>query len=132
VPNLYVLTAGPIPPNPAELLHTERFQEILKELEGEFDRVMLDSPPVGAVSDALVLSGYVDGVMLVLKAFQSDRSLCRQTLRALRDVRAKLLGAVLNNVDLDKKQYGYYQGYYYGYGKYYGDGHGPGRPNRAS
>ncbi|MBS2029350.1 MAG: polysaccharide biosynthesis tyrosine autokinase [Deltaproteobacteria bacterium] len=131
VPNLYVLTAGPIPPNPAELLHTDRFQEILKELEGEFDRVMLDSPPVGAVSDALVLSGYVDGVVLVLKAFQSDRSLCRQTLRALRDVRAKVLGAVLNNVDLDKKQYGYYQGYYYGYGKYYGDGHGPGRPNRA-
>jgi len=125
VPNLFVLTSGPIPPNPAELLHTERFQEILAQLADGFDRVMLDSPPVGAVSDALVLSGYVDGVVMVLKAFQSDRSLCRQTLRALRDVRAKVLGAVLNNVDLDKKQYGYYQGYYYGYGKYYGEGQGP-------
>ena len=132
VPNLYVLTSGPIPPNPAELLHTERFRAILAELEGTFGRVMLDSPPVGAVSDALVLSGYVDGVMLVLKAFQSDRSMARQTLRALRDVKAKVLGAVLNNVDLDKKQYGYYQGYYYGYGKYYGDGPGPARPGQGA
>ena len=125
VPGLFVLPAGPIPPNPAELLHTERFGAILAELGEQFDQVMLDSPPVGAVSDALVLSGYVDGVMLVLKAFQTDRALCRQTLRALRDVKARLLGAVLNNVDLDKRQYGYYQGYYYGYGKYYGEGQRP-------
>ena len=121
VPGLFVLPSGPIPPNPAELLHTERFKAILKELSGKFDRIMLDSPPIGAVSDALVLSSMVDGVLLVLKAFQTDRGLARQTLRALRDVRAKLLGGILNNVDLDKRQYGYYQGYYYGYGKYYGE-----------
>lgn len=125
VPNLFVLTSGPVPPNPAELLHTDRFKEILGELNRSYERVLLDSPPVGAVSDALVLSGLVDGVVLVIKAFQSDRGLCRQTLRALRDVKANVLGAVLNNVDLDKKQYGYYQGYYYGYGKYYGEGPGP-------
>jgi capsular exopolysaccharide synthesis family protein len=121
VPGLYLLPCGPIPPNPAELLHTERFKKILEDVQGKYDRVMLDSPPVGAVSDALVLSGLVDGVVVVLKAFQSDRALAKHTLRALRDVKAKILGGILNNVDLDKKQYGYYQGYYYGYGKYYGE-----------
>lgn len=131
VPNLFVLTSGPVPPNPAELLHTDRFKEILGELGQRYERVLLDSPPVGAVSDALVLSGVVDGVVLVIKAFQSDRGLCRQTLRALRDVKANVLGCVLNNVDLDKKQYGYYQGYYYGYGKYYGEGPTPTGSSRS-
>jgi capsular exopolysaccharide synthesis family protein len=132
VPGLYLLPSGPVPPNPAELLHTERFKVILNELVGDFDRVMLDSPPVGAVSDALVLSSLVDGVVVVLKAFQTDRGLSRQTLRALRDVKAKVLGGVLNNVDLDKRQYGYYQGYYYGYGKYYGEGAGPSTQTKAT
>lgn len=121
VPGLFILPSGPVPPNPAELLHTARFREILDELQGQFDLLLLDSPPVGAVSDALVLAGIVDGTMMVLKAFQTDRGLASQTLRALRDVRAKMLGAVLNNIDLEKRGYGYYQGYYYGYGKYYGE-----------
>jgi capsular exopolysaccharide synthesis family protein len=125
VPGLFLLPSGPIPPNPAELLHTERFKRILEEAASKFDKVMLDSPPVGAVSDALVLSGLADGVVVVLKAFQSDRAMAKHMLRALRDVRAKLLGGILNNVDLDRRQYGYYQGYYYGYGKYYGEGSGP-------
>jgi capsular exopolysaccharide synthesis family protein len=125
VPNLFILTSGPVPPNPAELLQTERFKQILAEIESSYDRILFDSPPVGVVSDALVLSSMVNGVLLVLKAFHTDRRMSQHSIKVLRDVKANVLGGVLNNIDLEKKQYGYYQGYYYGYGKYYGEAPSP-------
>ena len=121
VPNLFVLTSGPVPPNPAELLQTERFKQILAEIEANYDRILFDSPPVGVVSDALVLSSMVNGVLLVLKAFHTDRRMSQHSVKVLRDVKANVLGGVLNNIDFEKRSYGSSQGYSYGYGKYYGE-----------
>lgn len=121
VPGLFLLPCGPVPPNPAELLHTKAFEDLLVQLGQRFDRIILDSPPVGAVADALVLATQVDGVVMVLKAGRTNRDQAMRTVRALRDVKAKLFGAVLNDVDLEKSKYGdYYYGYtyrYYGYGE---------------
>jgi capsular exopolysaccharide synthesis family protein len=121
VPNLFVLPCGPIPPNPAELMHTKAFGELLDQLGAKFDLLILDSPPVGAVSDAVVLATLVDGVVVVLKAGKTQRDLAKRTVKALRDVKANVYGAVLNDVDLKKSKYGdYYYAYayrYYGYGE---------------
>ncbi len=122
VPGLFVLPSGPVPPNPAELLHTERFRKIVDQLAGRFDRVMFDSPPVGAVTDPLVLANHLDGTILVAKMLHTDRGMAERATKSLRDANAKVLGAVLNDVDIEKRQYGYYLGYYYSYGRYYGEG----------
>lgn len=121
VPGLFVLPCGPVPPNPAELLHTRAFSELLDQLGEKFDKVLLDSPPVGAVADAVVLATKVDGAVMVLKAGVTHREVAIRTVRALRDVKAPIFGAVLNDVDLERSKYGdYYYGYsyrYYGYGE---------------
>lgn len=121
VNGLFLMPCGPIPPNPAELLHTQAFSDLLNKLGERFDRIILDTPPVGAVADAVVLSTQVDGVVMVLKAGQTNRDVARRTVRALQDVKANIYGAVLNDVNLEKSKYGdYYYGYayrYYGYGE---------------
>jgi capsular exopolysaccharide synthesis family protein len=119
VPNLSVLPCGPVPPNPAELLHTEAFGSLLSEMASRYDRVIIDSPPVGVVSDAVVMSTRVDGTLLVLKVGQTSRDVAKRAVRALSDVKARIFGAVLNDLDLSNQKYGQYY-YYYQYG-YYGD-----------
>lgn len=121
VPNLFVLPCGPIPPNPAELLHTQAFRELLEKLKGRYDKVVLDSPPIGAVADAVVLSTVADGVLMVLKAGQTHREVAKRAVRALNDVKAKLFGAVLNDINLEKSKYGDYYYAYRQYGYYYGE-----------
>jgi capsular exopolysaccharide synthesis family protein len=120
VPNLFVLPCGPVPPNPAELLHTATFNTLLQEMEQRFDRVIIDSPPVSVVADAVVMATNVDGTLMVLKAGQTSRDLAKQAVRQLVDVKAHLFGAVLNDLDLENQKYGQYY-YYYQYGYYYGD-----------
>lgn len=120
VSGLFVLPCGPVPPNPAELLHTKAFAELLNQLGEKFDRILLDSPPVGAVADAVVLATQADGVVVVLKAGQTHREVAQRTVKALRDVKANIYGAVLNDVNLERSKYG---DYYYGYAyRYYGEG----------
>jgi polysaccharide biosynthesis transport protein len=121
IPNLFVLPCGPIPPNPAELLHTQAFKDLVKKLEGKFDKVVLDSPPVGAVADAVVLSTQVDGVLMVLKAGVTHREVAKRAVRALNDVKARCFGAVLNDINLEKSKYGDYYYAYRQYGAYYGE-----------
>jgi capsular exopolysaccharide synthesis family protein len=121
VPNLSVLPCGPVPPNPAELLHTTAFQKLLAEMGAQFDRVIVDSPPIGVVADAVVMSTHVDGTLLVLKAGRTSRDAARQAVRQLRDVNAAIFGAVLNDLDLQNQKYGHYA-YYYRYGYYDGEG----------
>ncbi|MEZ4296434.1 MAG: polysaccharide biosynthesis tyrosine autokinase [Polyangiaceae bacterium] len=124
IPNLSVYVAGPHPPNPAELLQSERFRTVLKRLTSEYDYVLLDSPPVLAVTDAAVLSTLVDGVVMVTRAFQTRKELAQHALRRLTDVGAHVAGVVLNAVNLTKDEYKYsYQ--YYRRGGYYED-----RPSR--
>lgn len=121
VPNLFVLPCGPIPPNPAELLHTQAFKDLLVKLEGKYDKVLLDSPPIGAVADAVVLGTQVDGVLMVLKAGITHREVAKRAVRALNDVKARCFGAVLNDINLEKSKYGDYYYAYRQYGYYYGD-----------
>jgi len=112
VPNLYCIPCGPIPPNSADVVASERFKNLLDELGEHFDRIVLDSPPVVAVTDSAILSTLVDGVLLVVRAFKTTFGLSRSGLRTLRDVDAPIAGAVLNAVNLDRHEY-YYQRYYY-------------------
>jgi capsular exopolysaccharide synthesis family protein len=121
IPNLSVLPAGPIPPNPAELLHSERFKGFLAQVSGNFDRVVIDSPPLIAVTDGTILSTLVDSTVLVVKAFATTKEVCRQAMRALIDVGSSTAGAILNYVDLDRHEYKYYHYYYRRYGNYYAE-----------
>lgn len=113
VPNLSVITTGPIPPNPAEILHSEAFHRLLTRLSKHFDHVVVDSPPVAPVTDAAILSTRVDATILVLRAFKTSKELARRAVRSLRDVGHHRVGTVLNAVDFDRRAYGYYQYYYY-------------------
>jgi capsular exopolysaccharide synthesis family protein len=119
IPALSILPCGPVPPNPAELLHTGGFDRLLSLMKEHFDRIIIDSPPVGVVADAAVMSTQVDGTLMVLKAGRTSRDLARQGIRQLRDVNARILGALLNDLDLQGQKYGQYA--YYQYGYYYGE-----------
>jgi len=126
IKNLDVMVCGPIPPNPSELLHTPRFVEILAEMKQRYDTVIIDSPPLLPVSDALVISQQVGGVLVVVRAGQTSRHGLRHALRGLRAVQAPVLGVVLNYLSPKKGQgYGYGYGYGYGGGTYYGQGNAP-------
>jgi capsular exopolysaccharide synthesis family protein len=110
VENLWVLTSGPLPPNPAELLGSHRMDEILRALDERADYVLLDSPPVMAVTDAAVLSSKVDAVLLVVGAGVVKRELARKAKAQLEAVRAPVLGLVVNNVPFDPTAFaGYYE-----------------------
>ena len=119
VAGLDILPCGPIPPNPTELFHTERFAQLLEELDRKYDRLMFDSPPVMMVADPLILSHSMDGVLLVVKGGSTSRDLASRALRQLQDVNARILGVVINDLDLEHREYGYY--YYRRYGYYYGE-----------
>ncbi|MDA2923072.1 polysaccharide biosynthesis tyrosine autokinase [Acidobacteria bacterium AH-259-L09] len=118
VPNLFVLPAGPIPPNPAELIGSKRMQEALTLLGQHFKYIVIDSPPVLSVTDPLVLSPLVDGVVMVIHGGKTPRDAVRKADDHLQDVGAKILGAVINNVNTESSEYYYYYRYYYDYGYY--------------
>jgi len=115
IPNMFVLPCGPQPPNPAELLLTNRFKQVLAELEARYDFILLDSPPVLAVTDAVVLARMSSGVMLVAQAGKTQLDDVAHTARKFRDVDAPILGMILNDMDMSDRRYGYY---YYSYGNY--------------
>jgi len=117
VPGLSVLVSGPIPPNPAELLHADAFRALLRELEKRYERIIIDSPPVGVVADAAVLGAQVDGAIVVMRAGKTGREHALRTIRILRNVNARIFGAILNDLDLQNRTDGYY--YYGQYGSYY-------------
>jgi capsular exopolysaccharide synthesis family protein len=121
VPNLWVLPCGACPPNPAELIHAERFHQIVREVASEFDRVIFDSPPLGAVTDASILARMTDATMMVAKAGRTSKYALQRARRQIAgDPRINLLGCVLNDISLsNQKEYGYYPYYYSRYG-YYG------------
>lgn len=119
VPGLDVITSGPVPPNPAELLHSPAFARLLEAARQRYELVLLDSPPLGAVTDAAILAPQTDGVVIVVRALQTTRDTLRASLRQLSDVGARVLGAVVNAFDFNAEGY-YGKGYYYRrYGEYY-------------
>ncbi len=107
-----VIPCGPVPPNPSELLHTDRFRETVEMLRERYDRVVFDSPPLAAVSDALILSHSADAVLLILRFGQTRQELLDRSVEQLEAIGAPLAGTVLNDVD-DSSGYGY--AYYYRY-----------------
>ena len=111
--NLWVMPSGPLPPNPAELLGSQRFNELIKRLGQDGRTVILDSPPVLAVADAAILARWVDGVLLVVRAGSTRRQVASQAKEALTKVGANLLGVVLNDVPASGRGYYYYHYYYY-------------------
>jgi len=119
--SLYVITTGPVPLNPLELLMSQRFKQLVKALASTCDVLVLDSPPVHLVSDALVVSKLVSGVVFVVKAESTPYPLARRCIEALRNVDANLLGVTLNQLDFKKadRYYGAYTGAYYTYDRYY-------------
>ena len=100
-PNLRILTSGPLPPNPAELLAARRVDDVLERLRADSDTVLFDAPPLIAVADAAVLAARVDGVILVVQAEKSRREHVQRAKTMLDRVNARLIGAVLTNARLD-------------------------------
>lgn len=110
--NLYVLTAGAIPPNPAEILSSEKMKNLIEDLKNIYDYIFIDTPPIGLVTDAGVLSSFTDGVVLVVKSESVEKKYLEETKKKLDAVDARILGAILNSYKSEQKDYNYYS--YYG------------------
>ena len=119
VPGLWLMPAGLLPPNPAELLGSKRFKDLLASLSGHFDWVIIDTPPVMAVTDSSVVAHLVTGVLFVVGAEQTSRHAAQRALEQLEQARAKFVGGVLNRVDLQHNAYYYSQYYRREYSDYY-------------
>ncbi|MEZ5429529.1 MAG: polysaccharide biosynthesis tyrosine autokinase [Pyrinomonadaceae bacterium] len=116
LPNLKIITSGPIPPNPAELLSSNEMKNLLQFLKGNFKHVIIDSPPAISFTDAAILSTLVDGVVLVALAGKSSIHLMRRFKQRLGNIGARIYGVVLNGIRANSVEYGYYG---YGYYNYY-------------
>ncbi len=119
--NLKLLTSGPVPPNPAELLGSDEMRKLLTIMSERFAHIIIDTPPVISFTDASILSTMVDGVVLVVHGGRSSRAVVRRAKQQLLDVGAHIFGIVLNNVKLETQSY-YYSGYY---SSYYADDEKP-------
>jgi capsular exopolysaccharide synthesis family protein len=120
IDNLFMITAGGLPPNPSELIGSQRMSELVDRLENEWDMVLFDSPPLVAVTDASMISAGIDAVIMVIKAGSTDRAAVDRALDTLKNVNAPLAGIVLNSVR-DETMGGKYS-YYYSYYNYYYEG----------
>jgi polysaccharide biosynthesis transport protein len=127
-PKLKLLTSGPVPPNPAELLGSDEMRKLLALLSERFAHIIIDSPPAISFTDASILSTMVDGVMLIVHGGKSSRAVVRRARQQLLDVGANIFGVVLNNVKLESQQDYYYAGYYGYYSSYYYSGDGDEKP----
>jgi capsular exopolysaccharide synthesis family protein len=122
MPGLSALTAGGIPENPAELMGCEEMRALLGDLAKAYDWVLVDAPPVGGMADALVIGGVVDGIILVVEGDRTTKTVAADGVAQLNSVGGRVLGAILNRVDVKRNAYylsRYATGYYGGYG-YYG------------
>ena len=120
IPNLDLIPSGPLPPNPSEMLGSERMADLVKELRKHYTRILIDSPPITAVTDSMILSKYVDGVIVIIRAGDTVRDVAKNSIKQLQTVGAHILGGILNAVDIGKDKYYYYYYYQY-YNYYYGD-----------
>jgi capsular exopolysaccharide synthesis family protein len=120
-PNLFVITAGQIPPNPSELLASDRMRSLVSNLQsGPFDWVIIDTPPVLAVTDAVLVARMVSGVVFVIGSEMTRRVHAERAIEVLMSGRPKSIGSVLNRVDFERNKYYYSRYYGYHYQSYYG------------
>ena len=116
IENVSVIPSGAIPPNPSELLGSKRMDTIIQELRKSYDRIIIDSPPITAVTDSVVVSSLVDGVIIVIRTAETPKQVVYNAMMSLKAANARILGAVLNAVNIGKDSYYYYHNYYYYYG----------------
>lgn len=122
VNNLYMIFAGPVPPNPSELLNTKLFSEMIQKVRSNFDIVIVDTPPLGSVIDSAIIAKQCDGVTLVISNGKISYRFAQKVKEQLDKAECHILGCVLNKVNMSKGgKYGYYGKYY---GKYYGNYYG--------
>ncbi len=119
LPNLSILPAGTPPPNPAELLASTNMRDVLEELRGQYDHIVVDTPPTLSVTDAVVLSPRADAIVLVIRSGQTTKQALRRARDILTQVNAKVSGVLLNAVDLSSPDYYYYYEYQSKYSRYY-------------
>ena len=124
LPNLDVILSGDIPPNPSELLSSPRMQRLLTSLRKQYDYIILDTPPINMVIDAVVLAPNSDGVLFVVRAGLAERGAIIHAVEQLEYAKAKILGFVLNGMELAKTNYGYSKNRYRRYGRYGRYGYG--------
>ena len=118
IPNMDFIPSGPIPPNPSEMLGSDRMKSLLEEARTRYERIIIDSPPISAVTDAVILSRVADGTAVIIRSGVTNREIVKNGLSQLQAVNARILGAILNGVHLDRDRYYYYQyQYYYYYGE---------------
>jgi len=120
VDNLWVVTSGLIPPNPSELLGSQKMRSFLDLAQKSFDIVLFDSPPVTSMADAAILASLAGNVLLVVRANSTNRDMILRAKQQLETVNSRIIGVVLNSVDLKKERYYYNYYYYYYYSSYYG------------
>jgi len=111
IPNLDIITSGPTPPNPAELLISYRFKELIKSLY-LYNFIIIDTPPLLGISDPLILSPHADGVVLVIKSGETPKEAAQEARKMLATINAKILGVVLNSIDQSAMRYSHYYNYY--------------------
>ena len=122
IPNLFAIPSGPLPPNPAELLSSARMMELLTLAAEKFDQVILDSPPLLGLADALILGNLCGGTLLTVEMGGTPRGYVLGALKRLRGARVHVLGAILTKLEARAGAYGYYRSYYYYYHTdYYGE-----------
>lgn len=109
--NLYILPSGPIPPNPAELLGSNKMKDFLEKIKETYDMVIIDSPPISLVTDAAIISTIVDGTILLIEAGQTKIEEAQHSVEVLKKVNSRILGVVLNKIPIDENEY--YQYYQY-------------------
>ncbi len=110
--NLDILTAGNIPPNPAEMLASNKMKDLIEMLKESYDYIFIDTPPIGMVTDAGILASFIDATVLVVRSEEIDANKLRETKKKLDEVNANLIGTVLNAYKIQKDDYYYYS--YYG------------------
>lgn len=121
IPNLYLITSGPVPPNPAELLGSDKMFKLLETLKGNFAYILIDTPPILAVTDALVLGPAIDGFVIIVWGDKTPRDALKQARDTLEMTKIKTLGVIINNLNVHKHG-SYYKSYYYKYQHYYEEG----------
>jgi len=119
-PHLDIIAGGTKAPSPLELLGSEQMKTFIAQMKGKYDRVIIDSPPLLAFSDPLVLSSLADGVIMVVWGGETSRTIIQKAIQLLKGIDTRIIGVVLNKIDTTRKDYYYYYPYYYSY--YYSDG----------
>lgn len=114
VKNLDVLTSGIIPPNPSELLSSNAMKNFIDKVKNIYDMILMDSPPVGSVTDASIISTYADATILVVKSGKTEIETVKRARETLEKIKANIIGVVLNNIDKKAIGNNYYPYYYYG------------------